>query len=235
MATQSRALHHPAHVNYPTRDGKPVGETPVHRDILFELVYQLRRRFEADPMTYVSGNMMMYDVEGDKRRHVSPDVFVTLGILDDGRRRDAYFVWQEGKGPDFVVELTSKSTRREDQGSKLALYRDVLKVREYFLFDPYGEYLKPPLKGFRLVEGRYDPIDPVEGRLPSEVVGLNLEAVGEDLLLYDPALGRYLPLARDLQTTIEQIEAERDHATAEAERLRREVEELRRRLVEEGN
>ena len=231
MATQPRSLH-PSEVDYPIRDGKPVGETPVHRNILFELVYLLRRRFEADPMAYVSGNMMMYYIQGDKRKHVSPDVFVTLGIPDDGRRRDAYFVWEEGKGPDLVIELTSKSTRREDQGSKLALYRDVLKVREYFLFDPYGEYLKPPLRGFRLVGGEYEPIEPVEGRLPSEITGLRLEAADQDLRLYDPATGRHLTTARELQTIYEQAEAERDTARAEAERLRRELEELRRRLPE---
>jgi Uma2 family endonuclease len=231
MATQPRALNASAIV-YPTRDGKPVAETPVHRDILFELVYLLRRWFEADPMTYVSGNMMMYYVEGDKRRHVSPDVFVTRGIPDDGRRRDAYFVWEEGKGPDFVIELTSKSTRREDQGIKLELYRDVLKVREYFLFDPYGESLQPPLKGFRLVEGEYQPIDPIHGRLPSEVTSLHLEPLVENLRLFDPATGRYLPNSREIQAISDQAEAERDAARAETERLLRELEELRRRVAE---
>jgi Uma2 family endonuclease len=254
MATQPRSLNS-SQVIYPTRDGKPVGETPVHRDILFELVYLLRRWFEADPMAYVSGNMMMYYVEGDKRKHLSPDVFVTLGIPDDGRRRDAYFVWEEGKGPDFVVELTSKSTRRKDQGSKLALYRDVLKVREYFLFDPYGEYLNPPLQGFRLVEGEYEPIDPIEGRLPSEVAGLHLEPVIEDLRLYDPATGRHLTTSRELPDTLEQLAEQnrrlqaiaqesldaarnwevfaresQEKARAEMDQLRQELEELRHRL-----
>ena len=46
------------------------------------------------------------------------------------------------------------------------LYRDVLRVREYILFDPKAEYLKPPLKGFRLVNGKYIAIDPVDERLP---------------------------------------------------------------------
>jgi Uma2 family endonuclease len=235
MANPTRSLREPT-IHYPTRDGKPVGETPVHRDILFELVYSLRRWFEADPMAYVSGNMMMYYVQGDKRKHVSPDVFVTLGIPDDGRRRDAYFVWEEGKGHDFVVELTSKSTRREDQGGKLALYRDVLKVREYFLFDPYGEYLTPPLKGFRLVEGQYQPIDPIEGRLPSQVTGLHLEPVVEDVRLYDPATARHLTTSRELPDALEQVlrenrrlEAIARERQAEAERLRLELEELRRR------
>ena len=50
--------------------------------------------------------------------------------------RDAYFVWEEGKGPDVVFEYTSESTRDEDLDEKYNLYQDVLKVPEYFLFDP---------------------------------------------------------------------------------------------------
>ncbi len=216
MATQPLSL-----VDYPTRDGRPVGETPKHRDVLWELIDLLRRRFADDPMAYVSGNMMMYYVEGDKRRHVSPDVFVTTGIPDDGRLRDAYFVWVEGKGPDFVVELTSKSTRREDERSKLALYRDVLKVREYFLFDPYGEYLKPQLKGYRLVGESYEPIAPVAGRLPSEVTGLRLEIIDGELRLHDPTTGRPMIPYHELPRIFEQDIRELGTALEEAEAIAR--------------
>ena len=257
MANHPRSTA-PSEVDYPTGDGKPVGETPVHRDLLLETVFILQQWFEADLMAYVSGNMFLYYVQGDKRKHVSPDVFVTLGIPDDGRRRDAYFAWEEGKGPDFVIEYTSKSTRREDLGKKFELYRDVLNVRESFLFDPYGEYLKPRFQGFRLVEGRYEPIEPVAGRLPSEVTGLHLEPAGEDLRLVDPATGHHLVKPTEMRRTYRrmaleaeaaarrseeeqakieaeraaervQIEAERAAERAENERLRRENEELRRR------
>ena len=46
---------------------------------------------------------------------------------------------------------------------------------EYFLFDPRSEYLKPSLRGFRLIAGEYRPIEPIDGRLPSEMLGLHLE------------------------------------------------------------
>jgi Uma2 family endonuclease len=38
-----------------------------------------------------------------------------------------------------VIELTSTSTLRFDLGRKFSLYLDVLKVPEYFLFDPLEE------------------------------------------------------------------------------------------------
>jgi Uma2 family endonuclease len=89
-------------------------------------------------------------------KHVPPDVFLVRGIPRE-KERDYYLTWEEGKGPDLVIELTSRSTKEEDLVEKYGLYQDVLKVPEYFLFDPYAEYLKPPLHGFRLYRGRYVP------------------------------------------------------------------------------
>ena len=48
----------------------------------------------------------------------------------------------------MVFEITSRGTRLEDLGTKRALYA-MLGVREYFLYDPLGEYLQPPLQGYR--------------------------------------------------------------------------------------
>lgn len=229
---------------YPTGDGKPLGETPVHRDNLLELIERLRRHFAGDRSLYISGNMLMYYEQGDKRRHVSPDVFITRGISDT--YRDAYFTWVEGKGPDFVVEFTSASTRGEDIRKKFELYRDRLRVLEYFLFDPFEEYLKPSMRGYRLVEGEYRPIEPVDGRLPSEVTGLHLERDGVWLRLHDPVSGRRILTATEAaalaeqrlgearQELLETREAARmaeeaaRAAEAENERLRAEIEELKR-------
>jgi hypothetical protein len=53
------------------------------------------------------------------------------------------------------------------------------------------------------------------------------ERDGEQLRLYDPAAGRWLP-TQDEQFALGR--AQRDQIAAENQRLRREVEELRRRL-----
>ena len=116
----------------------------------------------SNPNVAVHSNLFVYYVEGDPKRNVCPDLFVALKVPSDIKRR-TFKVWEEGKGPDLVIEVTSKKTRREDQGKKLELYRDVLKVREYFLFDPFEEYLKPSLQGYRLVRGRYKSIATCEG------------------------------------------------------------------------
>jgi Uma2 family endonuclease len=213
------SIHPPASLDretdYPTTDGRPLAETDWHRQITVDLIEILQARFAADPEVSVSGNLLLFYEPGNRRKHVSPDVFVVRGVPKGPRPN--YLTWQEGKGPDLVIEITSRSTQVEDQKAKLALYRDVLHVPEYFLFDPFEDYLVPPFQGWRLSDGDYAPIPPVEGRLPSLVLGLHLERSGAELRLYDPATGQRLLTARE-----------------EVEQLRREVEALRRQHPRNG-
>jgi Uma2 family endonuclease len=212
-----------------------MAETPLHRQNLTDQIAMLSDWFADDAMVYVSGNMFVYYVRGDRYKHLTPDVFVVRGVPKD-KPRKTYRIWEEGKSLDAFIELTSQSTREEDEEDKFVLYRDKLKVREYFLFDPYAEYLVPPLKGYRLVRRKYVPIEPVAGRLPSEVLGLHLEANGPVLRLYDPAAGRWLltPAERivEAETARQQAETARQQVEAENRRLRRELDALRRRLNE---
>jgi Uma2 family endonuclease len=143
-------------LTYPTSDGKPMAETDWHRDLMVALIQVLQEFYADEAMVYVSGNLLVFYVPGDGRKHVSPDVFVVKGVAKHSRPN--YLIWEEGKGPDLVIELTSSSTRAEDVKRKFVLYQDTLKVQEYFLFDPLGDYLKPALKGFRLQRGVYGPI-----------------------------------------------------------------------------
>jgi Uma2 family endonuclease len=203
-------------VDYPTSDGKPMAETDWHRDLMNALIQTLAAYYAADPMVYVSGNLLVFYKPGNRRRHISPDVFVVKGVAK--HQRPNYLIWEEGKGPEVVIELTSQSTRDEDVEDKFELYQDTLRVPEYFLFDPLGEYLQPPLRGYRLVRGSYRPIVSTDGRLPSKVLGLHLEGNGRELRLYDPATKQWLPTPQESL----------DKAEAEIDRLHRELEGLRR-------
>ena len=214
-----------------------MAETPLHRQNMTNQIAMLDDWFADDPLTYVSGNMFVYYTRGDRNKHVAPDVFVVRGVPKD-KLRKTYRIWEEGKSLDAILELTSQSTREEDEEDKFFLYRDVLKVPEYFLFDPYAEYLVPPLKGYRLIRRKYVAIEPVAGRLPSEVLGLHLEADGPMLRLYDPAAGRWLPTPAEkvaaAEAAKEQADRAKEQAEAENRRLRRELQALRRRLGEKG-
>lgn len=234
MATVPKPRAH-REIEYPTSDGKPMAETEVHRNLMMDLIQTLQDHFADDPEMYVSGDLLLFYEEGNKRKHVAPDLFVVRGVPKTPLR-DHYLLWNEGKAPDLVIEVTSKTTRREDQNKKKTLYRDVLKVPEYFQFDPTEDYLKPPFQGHRLVEGEYVPIEPVEGRLPSQVLGLHLERVGRSLRFHDPATGQRLSTReeriQEAEATIAAEEAARLQIEAETDRLRQELEAMRKRLEE---
>ncbi len=219
MATVPR-LQKRKFIVYPTSDKRPMAETDDHRDLMVEVIDTLKLRYARYPKVYVSGNLLVFYEPGDRLRHLSPDVFVAKGVPK--HNRENYLIWKERKGPDWILELTSRSTREEDLDDKFWLYQDKLKVREYFLFDPHVEYLDPPLMGYRLRQGKYKRIRPVDGRLPSQVLGLHLEQVARTLRFHDPATGAWLPTPSEI----------REQTEEENLRLRHELESLRRRLGE---
>ena len=223
---------------YPTSDGRPMGETDLHRNIMFESIEALKLHY-AGQQVYVSGNLLLFYQPGNRRRHVSPDVLVVTGI--EPRDRQNYLLWEEGVPPQVVIEVTSESTREEDLYDKLEIYRDQVQVAEYFLLDPRGEYLDPALQGYRLSAGRYEPIRPVSGRLPSRELGLHLEEHERHLRFFDPSAARWIPTPEEARQAAEderrqaederrQMAAKWQQTEAEAERLRQELETLRRQL-----
>jgi Uma2 family endonuclease len=203
---------------YPESDGKPLGETEIHRQEITDAIETLRDYLRERADVYVGGNMFLYYEEGRPERSVVPDVFVVKGVSKQVRR--IYQLWKEQPAPCFIIEVTSKSTRREDEREKLELYAR-LGVAEYFLFDPFAEYLKPPLRGYRLANGVYAPIAPdADGALQSRELGL--------LLLRENGSLRLIDLASNerLLKPFENAQARRA-AEAELARLREELERLK--------
>ena len=75
-----------APVEYPSSDGQPMAETPVHRDCIIDTIGGLRECFDGRPDVYVSGDMFVYYEEGNPRASVVPDVFVVVGAVKDELR-----------------------------------------------------------------------------------------------------------------------------------------------------
>ena len=197
-----------------------MAETPLHRENMVATIDRLRVWYAGRTDVYISGNMFVYYVEGDRRKHVSPDVMLILNV--PATYRDIYCTWLEPKHTlDLVFEFTSKSTSDEDLIEKRQLYAAELGVREYLLFDPYAEYLDPPEQMLRLVLGKYVPVKPVDGRLPSAVTGLHFERDGNNLLLWDPATQAYVPTQAEWQEMrADQLQAENARLLAEIAALR---------------
>ena len=186
--TLSRAA---VEVEYPSSDGKPLAENDPQFAAILYGVGALRVRYAARSDVYVSGDLLIYYEEGNPRASVAPDVFVAFGVED--RVRMSYRVWEEGKGPDFVLEVASPSTWREDVGRKRVVYEE-LGVKEYWLYDPTEEHLKAALWGYRLVGEGYERqplVESVDGTqsLYSETLGLDLWAKGRKMRFHDPETG----------------------------------------------
>jgi Uma2 family endonuclease len=179
-------------VEYPESDGRPMAETDLHRDEMVYLIEALQEHFAGVPDVYVSGNLLLYYVEGDPRSSVSPDALVARGVDHAKERRRIYKLWEEGQAPCCVFEVTSTKTRREDLGRKKDLY-ERLGVAELFLYDPMEEYLQPTLQGFRLADAEYRPIEPErDGSLFSRSLGLTLKLEAPGIRLIDPRTGERL-------------------------------------------
>ena len=150
---------------YPESDGKPMADTALHIEWIIWLRQVLEGHFADRPEVYISGNIMMYDIEGPLRTAVSPDILVSIGI---GRKqRRTYKVWEEGKSPDFIMEFSSKRAYRNDLEGKVTHYAS-MGIPEYFLYDVDRRYLPTPLMGFRLVGDDYVEVslDVNEGLTP---------------------------------------------------------------------
>jgi Uma2 family endonuclease len=211
---------------YPSRDGQPMAETDLHGDEMTELKLMLRRHFRSQAdQVHVGCNSFIYYEQGNPRAVFSPDVFVVRGAPQ--RQRDTYKLWLDGPAPCFVIEVTSKSTRVEDKGNKKAVC-EMLGVTEYFLYDPRAEYLSPPLQGFRLLAGTYQPV-PIDdrGTLHAETLGLTLSLDMRGLLVLHNAESGERLLRVDEER--ERAQAEKERSQAEKERAQTELDEARRR------
>ena len=219
----------PVAVEYHSSDGKPMAESHRHAIATVNAWQGLGLHLAERADAYVGMDMLMYFVEGDPRQSVVPDVFVVLGV-PKLPLRDNWLVWQERRVPDFVLEVTSRTTRREDEGRKRRLYQR-LGVAEYCQYDPTGDYLDPVLQGARLVDGSYRPIATTfseEGapRLAS-ALGIELHIVRDGLRLFDPARDCYLPVfeeeALPVHEAIRRVDAaEREVAEAKQRAARAE-------------
>lgn len=220
---------------YPETDGKPMAATDLHRDLLIWTIQAFETHFAEKPEVYVSGDIMMYDIEGPQRTAISPDVLVTFGIGQKQRR--TYKVWEEGKPPDFVMEFSSEGTYQNDLSRKMRHYAG-MGIQDYFLYDAESLYLPQRLMGFTLVNGKYEPIAvDADGGIYSEALDLVFRLRADHFGIYDTVAGEWLQTAAEAAETrarqeasrAENAEARAENAEAEVAQLRQELDRLRQR------
>ncbi|MBR8830986.1 MAG: Uma2 family endonuclease [Chlorogloea purpurea SAG 13.99] len=208
---------------YPESDGAPVAESDPTRNYLFYGVETLKNHFQNREDVYVSGNLFIYYERGVPSAVIAPDVFVIFGVPNT--ERTVYKAWEENNHlPSFVMEITSRTTKANDQRDKPSIYAR-LGVSEYFQYDPTCDYLNPPLQASRLVNGVYEPIQPVSLEdggicIYSEVLGLDLRLLRGDLRFYHPGTDTFYPTYGEIAQRLRLAE----NARLEAENARLETE-----------
>ncbi|MCY3811043.1 MAG: Uma2 family endonuclease [Gammaproteobacteria bacterium] len=232
--TRPEFAHLPGEADLPYEDDEPLAESDYQLEPLDYAYNGLSTWFQDRADVAVQAGMFVhYPVVGEdgehERRMLAPDVSVLCRMPK--RQRFSYVVWEEGKAPDFVLEILSASTWRRDTADKKAIYA-AIGVRDYWLLDPVGPFLTPPLIGYRPTGEEYAKIGAEPGTTAtyvSDVLGLELRIDNDDRFrIPDPGSGIELRSHREFQEDLagaqqRAAEAERRLADLEA-RLRRESE-----------
>ena len=150
-----------------------------------------------------------------------PDLLIAFNV----RRarilaQQGYAISEQGKPPDFVLEVASNTTSRVDETAKLLDYA-AFGVTEYWLFDPdWGRRYAQGLMGWTLVNNSYTAI-PIYEYAPGRHCGYSA-VLGLYVCWEHGRLRWYDPVAGYLRTHDEERDG-RIAAEAEAERLRNEL------------
>ncbi|WP_354636072.1 Uma2 family endonuclease [Planktothricoides raciborskii] len=211
---------------YPSSDGKPVAETYDHLYAIL-ITLEVLRQYLTGQQATVLGNQFLYYSQGFPKLRIAPDVMVIFNVQPGGR--DNYKIWEEGQVLAVIFEITSPGTKDQDLISKKDLYAQ-LEVKEYWLFDPKGQWITEKLQGYRLRGETYELItdnlsEPLQLRLAVEdkLIGFYRLDTGEKLLI-----------PSELATALEQAQAqaEQERQLAENERQRAETERQQREEIE---
>ena len=230
-ATASNAgAAHADDVFYPSSDGRPMSDNMWHGKAITNADGDLE---SARPKALVAADILVYPEKGNNRNRIAPDVLVSLGL--GTHKRSSYFVWEEGKPPDWVLEVASPSTKKRDLDDKRRKYAE-MGVPEYWMFDAKGDVYPPGtprLQGLKLVGGEYRPLKSrlVDGKrtIRSEVLGLDVRVDGELLRFRDVATGRDVRHRDEIEADEKRAKAATARAQAQAkqESAQREIAEAR--------
>ena len=192
----------------------------------------LRRYLGNGETTVILSEVPVRWAPSQVRGHRIPDLLIAFDVdFDLLVAQNGYSIRDQGKPPDFVLEIASETTGRQDVIDKRQDYA-AFGIPEYWRFDPAGgRRHDAPLAGDRLVNGIYEPLEVVEvepGHLHGHSALLDLDACWDHgkLRWHIPSTGQHLLTVEEEQDA---LLAEREaRITAEA-RVRELEEQLRAR------
>lgn len=212
----------PSSIEYPSSDDEPLAETYDHLCAILNTFGVLKQLLQGQ-QAVVLADQFMYYAQGYPKLRVAPDVMVIFDVEPGGR--DNYKIWEEEQVPSVIFEMTSAGTRQKDTGFKQSLYEQ-LEVKEYWLFDPKGEWLEPQLQGYQLMRGEYVPI--TNGC--SDVLDLRLEVEENYIAFFRRDNGERLLIPDELAAALQNELQARQAAEAKANQAEAKATELEAKL-----
>ena len=220
---------------------------PLFRDMLPTLDTLIMRN-RSPVNTFINHDTFICYDPSDLNRRLAPGFYVSFGVDAQAiRDRDGYLPWEAGKPPDFVLELASRTTAKNDLTHKRDIYA-MISITEYWRFDSTGgDLYGQPLAGETLVNGSYEalPITTQPDGQPkgySPVLDLTLSWHNGDFRAYDQETGEYVKspveqalyaeeqarYAEEQESVIEEQRRSLETAEARIEQLQSELKRMRR-------
>ena len=185
-----------------------------------------------DTALVVADKWMVASEEFNEARARRPDLLIAFDVSpEDYRASNGYIVSEQGKPPDFIMEVASPSTAEVDTVDKRRDYA-ALGIPEYWRFDETGDSHGDRLAGDRLEDGAYQAM-PLDEVAPGVVQGyslvLNLIIRWDHgrLVWIDPATETPILTYEDQKHRADAESAARIQAEARVRALEEEVRQLR--------
>ena len=176
-------------------DEKMTSYDRLHR---FGLAHALAVHLGNPETTLVEADRWIIAAPGTYRELARyPDLLVAFDVSPElYKASNGYIISEQGKPPDFVLEVASESTGDVDVGEKRDDYAR-LGILEYWRFDETGQFHGTRLAGDRLVNRRYEPIDIDELASDllqgySRALGVQLRWERGELALHNPATEEHI-------------------------------------------
>jgi len=175
-------------IDYPVEE--KLGQGKNHELRFTEFLSFLRVLFAEQKNCIVGGDRFIYFEKGRRDKCVAPDAFVIKNF--HGEEPDAFKLWETPIDLRFACEIWSAQNDEAERHRKFAIYRDVLKAKEYAELTEDGR-----LYAYRLNnEGDYEQLSPNEhGRLFLQE--LDAELVFEEGLIRVYKDGKKIPTLKE--------------------------------------
>jgi len=174
--------------------GDHMPQGPKHAEIAIAIYDRLEKHIKTQPnMMVFFDTKMLWHVPG--LLEPFPDVTVIPNVKNRETIIGSFDCLEQETRPCLIVEVMSPGYAGDDT-KKVKIYERA-GVTEYIILNPHVENKKLPMEltGYRLINGRYQPILPDEaGQLLSRTVGVKfgLDSTGRNVILTDVLTGQKL-------------------------------------------